>query len=81
MDVTSLNKLSLRNKDALLAANNISCYSCVRYFKPAEIVEWADNGQTGICPNCSVDALLPNVYDIPTLEKANKLWFGENNDC
>lgn len=46
------------NKDELKRAKEVGCYACLRTFPFSEITQWEDNGQTGFCPYCWVDALI-----------------------
>ena len=75
LQINEFNKLSLHSKDALLAAKEVSCFSCVNHVNPSDIVEWVDDGTTGICPDCHIDSLVPGVFDIPTLTAAKEMWF------
>lgn len=34
------------------------CISCQTFFMPEEVVDYADGGQTGICPYCGCDAII-----------------------
>ena len=51
------------------AARQCGCYHCLALFSPAEITEWIEPvpGQSGeataLCPQCGIDAVLPD--DIP----------------
>jgi len=74
--INEFSSLSKHNRDELLKAKKVSCYFCIRHFDSSEITEWADKGQTGICPHCTVDALVPGEYDTNVLAKACEKWFG-----
>lgn len=47
------------------------CFSCLKIYSAAEIVEWIDEpedcprgaGKTAVCPNCGIDAVLPESND------------------
>lgn len=56
-------RLSFENKTALENATRCGCYFCIQLFNPAEIDEWSKdkNGDTAICPRCSVDAVIPET--------------------
>jgi hypothetical protein len=38
------------------------------------VVSWADEGETGICPKCGVDALLPGTYSMRELNEISQLF-------
>ena len=69
---------------AELEANEICGYFyCLSTFPPAAIKEWIKRwikgGQTALCPNCSVDAVLGSASGLPITQKFLKLmheqWF------
>jgi hypothetical protein len=68
-------KLSIRNRDAVLAAQKCGCYFCLRVTTPTAIQEWADDGATALCPQCGIDALLPGVTDKAALLAGLERWF------
>jgi hypothetical protein len=41
------------------------CFQCIRRFPPERITDWADSGQTALCPFCSVDAVLGSASGYP----------------
>lgn len=67
------------HKDKLESSEFCGCCSCQRLFRPRQIVSWVDQGQTALCPFCSVDAVIPESARIllcPELLKAmNDRWF------
>lgn len=68
-------KLSRNNRDAIIAADQVGCYFCIRVFTPSQITDYDDDGKTGLCPCCDTDTLLPNVTDTDTLVKCCERWF------
>jgi hypothetical protein len=66
---------SFRNRDKVLQTKQVSCFHCVRVFSNAEIKKWTDKGQTPICPHCDIDAVLPGIIPIDTLEKIKQHCF------
>lgn len=72
-------KLAMRNKSVLSNVTDCACYHCCTFFTTSEIEEWVDKGETALCPNCKIDAVLP-IYedsekDLSFLSKVNKYWF------
>lgn len=39
-------------------SDDCSCFYCHGNFKKTEILEWTDDEQTAICPECDVDAVI-----------------------
>lgn len=59
-----LHKLSVNHKEALNEAGEIGCYYCCNFFKADAVTEWCDDGETALCPNCGIDAVLPKKSDL-----------------
>ena len=51
------------------------CYFCVRVVSSKDVEEYTDDGLTGICPQCGVDALMPGVTSLDVLTAAHQKWF------
>ncbi len=75
MNVEMATKLSFYNRHSIQRAEKCGCYFCIRVFDSKEVVEWRDNGNTAVCPNCEVDAVLPNVTDEKFLIQAAERFF------
>ena len=60
-----LHSLSIHNKLPIQESHKVGCYSCCRIFKADEVIRFTDKDkfgrETGICPYCSIDSLLPDV--------------------
>ena len=64
------------------------CFSCSKIFPSEEITEWIDEpedcprgaGKTAVCPNCGIDAVLPESSDYKLsqefIKDMNKKFFG-----
>lgn len=54
------------NRSELAASAKCGCFFCRAIFDPKIIAEFADNGQTAICPNCGIDSLIGDKagYDL-----------------
>lgn len=78
-DVVEAHKHSVNNKVALLKDKRCGCFFCLKIFSPAEITDWIDDDKTGLCPNCSIDAVIceSSGFSITTefLEKMRDHWF------
>ena len=49
-------------------------------FKPADILEWTDDDQTALCPNCGIDSVIGDksgypVTDLDFLKQMHTYWF------
>ena len=90
--VADAHKFTSMHRSAIEASIECVCGYCRARFPPAEIEEWTDwllslpddqwtsaNGQTAICPYCSVDAVLPGSVGLDLsqefLEKFHDHWF------
>jgi len=75
------------HEKSILNSKLCGCFYCLKTFPPSEIVEWIEeskdgprgHGKTAVCPNCDIDAVLPEseLYEISTelLEAMNQEWF------
>lgn len=69
--------LSKNNQERISDDGRHGCYYCVSVFKGDKITQWTDNGETALCPNCGIDAVIPNETNIDFLWKAHTYWFDE----
>jgi len=51
------------NRQNIERSQIVGCCSCAIILNANEIEEYIDNGCTGICPDCYVDAILPESDD------------------
>ena len=74
-------KLAMRNKVALIASDKAGCYKCLAIFKPDEVKEWTDQGETALCPQCGIDSVLvetPNLIITEDFLKSVKTFWLES---
>ena len=68
------------HREEILASDECGCFYCMELFRPDEINEWVDDGQTAMCPRCGIDSVLGSrsgfPLDRPFLEEMNRYWFG-----
>ena len=71
--------IAFQNRKAIESCPYVSCYQCLETFDSKKVVDYTDDGQTGICPNCGIDSLIPHNYimDIDTLRKVHGIMFEE----
>ena len=60
-DLKALHKLSFKNREQLSNEEKLCCFYCKSYFQFADIEEWADGQLTALCPECSIDSVIPYV--------------------
>lgn len=66
---------SIRNRSALAQSQRASCFFCGHTFPSSDVISWTDEGETAICPNCRIDAILPGEIDSQTLAATNEYCF------
>lgn len=49
---------SIGHREEIEESGFCGCFHCVKRFDPEAINEWADGGQTALCPHCGIDAVL-----------------------
>ena len=64
--------LSLHNRSEIKEGVPCVCYFCLTRMDGSEIEEWADDGDTALCPYCTIDAIVPNETDTKYLLHAHK---------
>lgn len=74
-----LHTYSSHNKRFIAISNKCYCFYCRSCMDRSEIVDYCDNGQTAICPKCSIDAIIPDSIEETVNEKIiselNAYWF------
>lgn len=70
-----MNKPYYNNRLAISDDTDCGCFFCISIYKGKEITDWADKGETALCPNCGVDSLIPNETDEEYLTKMCEKWF------
>ena len=71
-------KHSMHNRPFLTDQTRCGCFHCQQTYAADEITDWADDGQTAICPRCGVDAVLSAHTDPLTadfLAQMHARWF------
>ncbi|AQY51444.1 hypothetical protein PWEIH_14676 [Listeria weihenstephanensis FSL R9-0317] len=67
------------NKLLLATSKRCGCFHCLQIFDPREITMWLDAEDTAICPFCSIDAVLPELDELPIsvdfLTELHQEWF------
>ena len=68
-------KESIYNIDEIKKSSKCGCYFCISVQNSADVVDFVDDGTTGLCPNCGIDSLLPNETNLDTLSELNEKMF------
>jgi hypothetical protein len=75
-----LTRGSSNHRKSILASTRCGCYYCCTLFEPADIEEWIDEtedggrGQSALCPNCGIDAVIGDALGAPiTIDVLKKL--------
>ena len=74
-----LHTYSSHNRNLVAVANKCYCFYCKTISDSLEIKDYADNGQTAICPKCGIDSIIPDsieeTMDEKTIAEMNEYWF------
>ena len=78
--IIASHKSTIRHRVEILQSSNCGCFYCLTVFKPADILEWTDDEQTVLCPNCGIDSVIGDksgypVTDLDFLKQMNAYWF------
>ncbi len=79
-DLAEAHRACTDNKADLAGSDRCGCFHCLSVYDPSEIVKWVDSGRTAICPECSIDSVLPSaggwpVEDADFLGRMHRRWF------
>lgn len=68
------------HRNAIKKSTNVGCFYCGEISSATEVVEWIDDNQTGMCPSCGIDSIIPDSLlpelDIWHLRAMYDKWFG-----
>ena len=71
------------NRTKIEKSDLCGCFYCLKIYHPREIQQWIDEGiegETAVCPECCVDAVLPGYSGLPItkkfLQQMHEQWFG-----
>ena len=53
----------------------------MRTFPSASITDWTDEGTTALCPNCTVDAVLPGACVKEDLSALRERYFTDSHNA
>lgn len=58
VQMQAAHKHSSHNKEEMQKSYACGCFYCLRQFSPLSITEWADDGETALCPHCNTDSVI-----------------------
>lgn len=74
-----LHAFSSHNRSFVSTSNKCYCFYCQSCMAPDEIIDYADNEQTAVCPKCNTDAIIPDsideVVDENIISQMHAYWF------
>jgi hypothetical protein len=56
--VNFIHSTCIRNKHIIQNSSLCGCFHCTEIFQPILILDWIDDGQTAVCPYCTVDSVI-----------------------
>lgn len=78
-ELKAIHKHSSLHRAEIEASRQCGCFRCRSIFPVGEVVDYADDGQTALCPKCDTDAVIGDAsgYDITPelLEEMYKEYF------
>jgi len=73
---------AIKNKTLVDSSNNVGCFHCMKMIDKTTITQFTDNGQTVICPLCSIDSVIGDACGLEINEQnliqANNFWYKKN---
>jgi hypothetical protein len=76
-DLEAAHRRSIRNR----LAGRCGCFYCLATFMAERVTDWADDGETALCPVCGIDAVLSSTADPVSpavLAQMHERWFGSS---
>ena len=84
VDVTVAHDHSSRHRDEVARSTIVGCFYWLENYPPVDITEWTDNGNTALCPHCSVNSVIGDASGLPLADLAflramADRWFSEGS--
>ena len=77
--IRDAHKHSIGHRAEVLASDLCGCFHCNAIYRPSEITDWTDAGQTALCARCGIDSVIAAGSGFPItvtfLEEMNRHWF------
>ena len=75
-----IHKKSIYNAKEIKDSEQCGCFYCVSVQDSKDVTYFVDDETTGMCPNCHIDSLLPNITDLSLLSKMHDYAFSIQKD-
>ena len=79
MELENAHRHSSLNRVEIEQSRRCGCFSCGRVFDTTEVEEYTDDGETALCPYCSVDSVIGDASGIELnprlLNELNQMYF------
>lgn len=79
IDLKLAHKHSSKHRAEILSSLACGCFFCLSIYPPSDVVEWTDEDQTAICPECDIDSVIGDASGYPItaefLTSMKKQWF------
>ncbi|CAD6366067.1 hypothetical protein SHEWT2_00730 [Shewanella hafniensis] len=78
-ELMEAHKHSSNHRTEILSSTTCGCFYCLSIFPPTSVVEWVDDGNTAICPECDIDSVIGSESGLPIseifLKEMHECWF------
>jgi hypothetical protein len=82
VDIKRAHDYSSKHRASIMSSKQCGCFYCLATFDPAHILDWVDDDQTALCPQCGIDAVIGTASGFPVVEEKflrsmREYWFEE----
>jgi hypothetical protein len=78
-DHVRAHKFCRSNRELIRKSETCGCFHCASIVSSRSVSSWCDEDQTGLCPQCGVDSLVPAAAGFPMnqafMKKMRRFWF------
>jgi hypothetical protein len=79
-DLIAAHKHSSGHRAAIEGSVLCGCFYCESVYPPTTVVEWTDDGECAVCPQCGIDSVIGDASGLPIsdpafLHEMNLHWF------
>ena len=82
MDLIKAHSHSANHRKNIEKSSICGCFYCEKTFSSDIVRDWIDNGQTALCPFCSIDSVVGDFnvsINSDFLKQMKEFWFNEKN--
>jgi len=73
--IEGLHAFTSHNKEIMKRSGIYLCSYCQKGGLSKNIENWADDGETALCPDCGVDSLIPAMIPHDITKQLKEHWF------